>query len=249
MKDAFEFVLAALLLAPCGVIPARAQTANPAANDAQPVVLDRVVAIVNGDVLLESDVQEELHFATLEPVGIPQGSDSPRRAARRLINRTLILQQMKEQQQGGIEVTDGDIQKQLLETRKHLPACHPYDCTTEDGWTAFLAANDLTVQDVTGHWRQRMEILRFIDIRFRAGIRISKPEIAGYYQKSILPGYERGKEKAPPVEALAPRIQEVLLQQHVNGLLRDWMKTLRQEGSVQILDPAYGASSGNDEDE
>jgi hypothetical protein len=53
------------------------------------------------------------------------------------------------------------------------------------------------------------------------------------------------------VETLTPRIQEVLLQQRVNGQLRDWLNTLRQEGSVQILDPAYGQSSGgsNDEDD
>ena len=256
MRGMCKLVLPALLLAGCAVGDRRAcaQTsgaaqAAAAGSPTKPVVLDRVVAIINGDVLLESDVQEELNFAKLEPVGIPSGSDSLRRAARRLINRTLILQQMKEQQQTGIKVTDSDIVKQLAEVRKNLPSCRQYDCKTEAGWKAFLAANNLAEQDVIDHWRQRMEILRFIDIRFRAGIRITKQEVADYYEKSIVPGYARAKEKAPPVETLTPRIQEVLLQQHVNGLLQDWMRTLRQEGSVQILDPAYGQSSGESTDE
>jgi hypothetical protein len=255
MRGVCKLVLPALLLAGCttGERPASAQTggaaqAGTANSSTTPVVLDRVVAIINGDVLLESDVQEELNFAKLEPVGIPSGSDSLRRAARRLINRTLILQQMKEQQTG-INVTDSDIVKQLAEVRKNLPSCRQYDCNTEAGWKAFLAANNLAEQDVIDHWRQRIEILRFVDIRFRTGIRITKQEVADYYEKSIVPGYARAKEKAPPVETLTPRIQEVLLQQHVNGLLQDWMRTLRQEGSVQILDPAYGQSSGESTDE
>jgi len=231
--------------------PTHAQAPDAATAANKPVVLDRVVAIINGDVLLESDVQEEEHFAKLEPVGVPPGSDSLQRAARRLIRRTLILQQMKEQQQTGISISDTDVQKQLAAIRKNLPACRQFDCNTDAGWTAFLVANDLSQQDVIEHWRQRMEILRFIDIRFRTGIRISKQEVADYYQKSIVPGYEKEKQKAPPVETLTPRIQEVLLQQRVNGQLRDWLNTLRQEGSVQILDPAYGQSSGgsNDEDD
>ncbi|MBB6144048.1 hypothetical protein HNQ77_002000 [Silvibacterium bohemicum] len=258
MRRAFQFGVTAMVLASAVILraPANAQVAgtpraslNSADAAAKPIVLDRVVAIINGDVLLESDVQEEMHFAKLEPVGVPAGSDSLRRSARRLINRTLILQQIKEQQQTGMSVSDADVEKQLDEIRKSLPACKEHDCTTEAGWKAFLAANGLTQQDVLDHWRQRMQILRFIDIRFRAGIRISKQEIADYYQKSILPGYAHAKDKPPPVDTLAPRIQEVLLQQHVNGLLQDWMKTLRQEGSVQILDPAYGQSNSGDEDD
>ena len=254
MRRTFKLVLLALLLAHGGLSQlqsfAQLGTAptDPPAGATKPVVLDRVVAIINGDVLLESDVQEELDFAKLEPVGIPTGSDSLRRAARRLINRTLILQQMKEQQQG-LNISDSDIEKQLEETRKNLPACSAYDCETEAGWKAFLAANNLSESDVVDHWRQRMQILRFIDVRFRAGIRISTQEVTDYYQKSIVPSYQKQKQKLPTEEALAPRIREVLLQQHVNELLRDWLQTLRAEGSVQILDPAYGQSSGSNEDE
>jgi peptidyl-prolyl cis-trans isomerase SurA len=253
MRGACKLMVTALLLTICGAgSPLWAQAADPtqaASSGMKPVVLDRVVAIINGDVLLQSDVDEELHFAMLEPVGIPSGTDSLRRAARRLISRTLILQQMKQQQLAGMSVSDSDVEKDMAEARKHLPRCKPYDCATDAGWKAFLAANDLTEQDVTAHWKQRMEILRFIDIRFRTGIRISKQEVADYYQKSIVPGYEHDKATPPPLEKLTSRIQEVLLQQHVNGLLQDWLKSLRDEGSVQILDPAYGQSSGTQDDE
>jgi peptidyl-prolyl cis-trans isomerase SurA len=50
------------------------------------------------------------------------------------------------------------------------------------------------------------------------------------------------------VEVIAPRIEEILLQQRVNVLLRDWLKSLRDQGSVQILDAAYGVETNDDDD-
>lgn len=242
MKRTLSFltIFAAVMLAQSGA----QETAGTDQLAAQPVVLDRVIAIINGDVLLQSDVQEEQRFAALEPFSVSPGTDTPQRAARRLANRTLILQQMKAQEQLGI-VTDEQVQQALTDLRNHLPKCRQYHCATPEGWKAFLAANDLTEEEVVAHWRQRLSILRFIDLRFRSGIRIPNEEIEAYYKKSILPVYERQNEKPPPLSEISSRIQEVLLQQQVNGLLRDWLKSLRDEGSVQILDPAYGESSGN----
>jgi peptidyl-prolyl cis-trans isomerase SurA len=240
---ALAAICAALLSGP---VDARPQAA--AGGSSQPVVLDHVIAVINGDVLLQSDVTEELRFAALEPFSVSPGTDTLKRAVRRLANRTLILQQMR-QQQLGIEITDEQVEQALLELRTHLPSCRQYNCATEEGWKAFLAANDLTEQEVLIHWKRRLAILKFIDIRFRAGIRISNEEIDSYYQKSIVPVFERQKEKPPPLSEISPRIQEIVLQQHVNELLQDWLKSLRDEGSVQILDPAYGSSSGKPAEE
>jgi hypothetical protein len=239
---ALAAICAALLSGDAG---SRAQSSQ------QPVVLDRVIGVINGDVLLESDVKEELRFAALEPFAVSPGSDTLKRAARRLANRTLILQQLKEQQGLGIKITDEQVQQALMDLRTHLPVCRRYKCTSEEGWKAFLAANDLTEAEVFAHWKQRLAILKFIDIRFRSGIRISNEEIEAYYQKSILPVFERQKEKPPTLAEISPRIQEILLQQHVNVLLQDWLKSLREEGSVQILDSAYGQTSAraSEEDE
>ena len=59
-------------------------------------------------------------------------------------------------------------------------------------------------------------------------------------RKAALAAAGYGIDK-PPLDAIAPKIQEVLLQQEVSGLLQDWLKSLRDEGSVQIVDPAYAA--------
>jgi peptidyl-prolyl cis-trans isomerase SurA len=222
---------------------------NGTGNADQPaIVLDHVIAIINGDVLLDSDVQEEIRFAALQPFSVPQGQNTRQRATERIINRTLILQQMKEQQQLA-PVTDAELKQNLDDLRKQIPACGRYHCSTQQGWDSFLHDNGLMEAEVEQRWRQRLEILRFIGVRFRAGIRIPKSDIQQYYEKTLVPAFNKENQKTPSVDSLTPRIEEILLQQHVNVLLQDWLKSLRDQGTVQILDSAYGKSTDANEDD
>ena len=82
-----------------------------------------------------------------------------------------------------------------------------------------------------------MAVLRFIEQRFRAGIRITPEEIQQYYRETLLPHYSNAAD-APPLDRLSPRIQEILLQQQVNTLMNDWLKSLQDQGQVEVLDPS-----------
>ncbi|HEY0308389.1 MAG TPA: peptidylprolyl isomerase, partial [Acidobacteriaceae bacterium] len=77
----------------------------------------------------------------------------------------------------------------------------------------------------------------FIEIRFRSGIQITRQQITEYYQKQMLPEYARQKATPPPMDALSARIEEVLLQREVTSMLNDWLKSLRDQGSVRTLHP------------
>lgn len=205
------------------------------------VELDHVVAIVGSDVILQSDVWQEMRFSALEPLQVLPGQNTPDNALRRLINRTLIMQQMKEQNQS-LTTAAPEVVKALEELRKMLPACEQkYHCMTPQGWNAFLKANGLNEEQVQERWSQRLAIIRFIDLRFRSGIHVSQDQISAYYNKTLLPVIEKNHDKAPPLEALAPRIREVLLQQQVSGLFQDWLLSLRDQGNVRIVDQAFSA--------
>lgn len=235
----------------CGTVFAKTQAAISPSPDGQAVVLDQVIGVINGDVLLESDVQEEMRFAVLQPYSIPTGENSPLRAAQRLVNRTLILQQMNDPQQSIKipEPSEKEVQQRIDELRKQIPACKRYHCETEEGWQDFLRTNGFTEAQVEARWRQRLRILRFTEARFRSGIRVTHVEIEAYYQKNLLPQFEKEKVTPPPLDSIAPRIEEILLQERVNALLQDWLKSLRDQGNVLILDPRYGESNPSDSDQ
>lgn len=222
---------------------ASAAGANPAvamgaSNAGARVVLDRVVAIVNGNLILESDVDAERRMEALQPAG-SRTKATHDELVERLIDRDLILQQMALQPQPPI--AEAKVDEQLTELRKSIPASAGCDCKTEAGWEKFVAAQGFTMQQLKDRWRQRMEVLQFVEARFRRGILITQADTDAYYHGTLLPEYAAEKAPAPPEATVADRIQEILLEQDVNKLLDSWLTSLRSQGSVRILKPGEDA--------
>ena len=206
---------------------------EPPVKPAGGVVADQVIAVVNGDLILESDVNEERRFEAFEPFSVP-GAFSRDRSISRLIDRTLILQQAKLQPDQ--VVTTAQAQEQLQSLRKELPACKNV-CESDAGWNKFVADHGFTMPELVQRWQQRMEILKFIEMRFRAGIEITPAQIKDYYEKNMLPEYAKVKATPPKLDTISDRIQEILLEQQVSSLLSDWLTSLKAEGNVRIMRP------------
>jgi peptidyl-prolyl cis-trans isomerase SurA len=230
-----------------GVVNLAAQPSGDAqiAGDAgamheKPMLLDRAVAVINRQVILASDVREQQHLAVFEPLTAPGGEFTPMQAMQQIVNRTLLLDQMHEQELVP-PPSDAEVDQQIAYLREHIPACGGQSCETEQGWQRFLKAQGMTEAELRTLWKQRMEILNFVRVRFRTGIRITKPEIETYYKQQLVPEFETRKLKAPPLAQVSERIEEVLLQQHVNVLLEDYLRSLKDAGSVLILDPQYNS--------
>jgi hypothetical protein len=200
-------------------------------------MLDRVVAVVNNQAILASDVDEEIRLAILDPGEAGLGVLTPQRALEQLIGRALIQQQIREEDAQAAVPTQEEIDARLTEIRRELPACVRESCASEAGWKAFLIRHDLTPERVAAYMRYRVEILRFIELRFRQGIRISQQDIQAYYDKVLLPEYSPG-EAIPTLDKVATRIEEILLQRQVNALFDDWLTNLRKQGDIEVIDPA-----------
>jgi parvulin-like peptidyl-prolyl isomerase len=211
------------------------------AQSGQPEVLDRVVAVVNNHAILSSDLDEDIRLAILDPNGGQAATPSRQRVLEQLISRTLIQQQIREEDQQTIEPSQADVSARIAQIRKELPVCVRANCVNDAGWAKFLAAHDLTAEEVQTYMRNRMETLNFIEERFRQGIRIAPQEIEDYYKNTLLPQYPEG-QRPPSLEEVSPRIEEILLQQQVNALFDDWLKNLREQGDIEVLDPALAAA-------
>ncbi|MGA3047507.1 MAG: peptidylprolyl isomerase [Terracidiphilus sp.] len=219
-------------------IPALGVSQEPApATASAPIVLDRVVAVVNNHAILSSDLDDEIRLSVLDPGRGGLGVLTRRRALEQLIARALIQQQIRQEDEQSSSPTVAEVEARLEELRRELPACVRQNCASDAGWKAFLAAHGLTPERVESYLRYRLEILRFIERRFRQGIQISPKEIETYYHDTLLPQYAPG-ETVPALDKVSQRIQEILLQQHVNAMFDDWLQNLRKQGDVEVLDPA-----------
>jgi peptidyl-prolyl cis-trans isomerase SurA len=228
-----------LLLAPGCALQADARPPAPATSGTgAEVSLDRVVAIVNGDLVLESDVEAEGRFSAFQPFtqAKPFTQDE---LLKRLIDRTLIQQQMT--LQPGSLIDDAEVDAELILLRKAIPKCAAYQCDTEAGWAKFVAEQGFTVEELRERWRLRMEVLRFIVERFRMGIDVPQAEVHEYYLTKVVPVYQKSKTPPPTEASVTDRIHEVLLQERVDKLLDDWLVALRAQGTVRILKPGEEA--------
>jgi hypothetical protein len=213
-----------------------AQSPAQAPPSSSAVVLDRVVAVVNNQAILASDLDDEVRLAVLDPGQVGLGVLTRKRALEQLIGRALIQQQIRQEDQQAADPSQAEVDARLADIRKELPACVRENCASDAGWKVFLATHGLTPERVDTYLRYRIEILRFIEQRFRQGIQISAKEIETYYHNTLLPQYAAG-EPAPTLDKVAPRIQEILLQQQVNVLFDGWLESLRKQGEVEVLDP------------
>jgi peptidyl-prolyl cis-trans isomerase SurA len=206
-------------------------------------MLDRVVAVVNTQVILASDLELEMRVFRLLPIG--QREDfTEAKALERLTTRALIEQQILQEDPHGLEIAPKELADSLSELKQNLPGCKRTDCLSDAGWRDYLATLSLTPDRVSEYWQSRIAVLRFIELRFRSGIRIMPEDIQTYYNDVLVPKYP-SRAEAPSLDRISQRIQEILLQQKVNVLLNDWLKSLQDQGQVEILDPALKAEVGN----
>jgi hypothetical protein len=219
-----------------GGTKARAQTASvPAARKA---VLDRVVADVDGQAILASDVDDEIRFSALLPGGEPAADNTPQRSLDRVIDRTLINQQ-RVLQPGVAAVSQTDVEQAIDTMRKQISAATNTDCETDAGWKAYLAQYGFTPSEIQDRMRERLQILKFIDVRFGVVVQVSNADVRNYYDQVLTPELKQTKQPPPDFRTVAPKIRQILRQRRVSSLLDEWLTSLRAEGHVNILDPAY----------
>lgn len=201
-------------------------------------VLDRVVAVVDGQAILASDVDDEMRFAALQS-GSNSPVDDPLAALNRVIDRALIDQQ-RALQPGVGEIPANEVDKSLAALRSEIPACAADKCKTDVGWQAVLAAHGFTESEVRDRIRERLAVLTFIDLRFGVAVRVSNAAVQNYFDRVLKPQLEKNKSTVPPLASVAPRIREILRQQQVDAMVDQWLKSLHSEEQVRILDSAYG---------
>jgi hypothetical protein len=204
------------------------------------VILDKVVAVVNNHAILYSDIDDEIRISVLDPGNAGLGALTRKRAMEQLIARSLIQQQIRQEDEQSANPTQAEVNARLMELRTEIPPCIRQNCASAAGWAAFLAAHGLKPERVESYLRYRLEILGFIERRFRPGIRITPQEIETYYHDKLVPEYTHG-ESIPKLTDVSARIEEILLQQRVNVMFDDWLEDLRRQGDVEVLDPTLEA--------
>jgi peptidyl-prolyl cis-trans isomerase SurA len=213
----------ALALAPL-FLPVNRAFAAP-----RPEVVDRIVAIVNGRVILQSDWDEALCYeALVSNRTLDRFTDDDRRAVLdRLIDQELLREQMKSADFR--HATDAEVQARIADARKQYP-----QAATDEGWRSFLASYHLSENDLFSRVRRQIDVMRLVDARLRPAVQIDSKSIEAYYRDQFVPKLKEAGAPEVSLAEVSPKIRELLTEQKVSEMLVSWLQTLRSEGDVRI---------------
>jgi len=209
----------------------------PAAHAGE--VIDRIVATVNGHIILQSDWNEALCYeALLNGRTLSQFGDDDRRAVLdRLIDQELLAEQMKSA--FFQHATEAEAAARLSEARKLYPGA-----LTEEGWQSVLARFGLAEKDLVAHVQQQIDLMRLVDSHLRPTVQIDSKTVEAYYREKFVPQLKQSNAGDTPPADVAAKIRELLTQEKVSELMVSWLQSLRSESKVSVPGATASAADG-----
>jgi len=132
------------------------------------VVVDRVVAVVNDDIITMSDLQRE---ETLKKVDVKQDEHL---LLEDMIDRKL---QMAAAKRGGMDVTDKELADAVADIMKR-------NSMDSKKFEAALQKEGLTLEQYRAELREQMTLSRVFNKYVRTGLTVEDPEIRAYYERN-----------------------------------------------------------------
>lgn len=190
-------------------------------------VIDRIVAKVNGRIILESDLNEAMCYeALLSGRALADFVEDDRRAVLdRLIDQELLREQMKSA--SFQHASEAEATRQITEARKQYT-----DGAQDETWHSLLSRLGLNEEALQAHVKQEIDLMRLVDAHLRPTVQIDSKTIEAYYRDKFVPQLKQGEDVA--LADVSGKIRELLTQEKVNELMVSWLQSLRSESQVSI---------------
>jgi hypothetical protein len=195
-------------------------------------VIDRIVALVNGQPVLLSEWQERARYeAMLEQRPLDEITPEQQQDALQQV----IDQQLVEQQIRGRDLPPpekGEIQSRLAELRQKIPGA-----ASDDAWRSSLRRYGITQDQVFGMVEAQVRMVHFVTAEIVPGVRVENQSVLAYYRQNLVPKLRQGGQPIPALEQVSGDIRQILLQQKASELLQEWLQTLRGQSQIRMLVP------------
>jgi hypothetical protein len=188
-------------------------------------IIDRIAVSVSGSVITTSDLNREIRVTALQNGVTPNFSPANRRAtALRMVNQRLIRREMESSRYPMPDPKEAELLLHELKMSR-------YKSDTE--FQQALAHYGITEQDLRDELLWQLTLLRFIDMRFRPGVRVSDQDIQQYFEKQVKPAAEAANPGKPVfLEDFRDRIEETLTGQRTDRELDNWLQEVRKRTEI-----------------
>jgi len=205
-------------------VGARLADAGSAPSQAARVV-DRIVARIEGDIILQSQVSELGAFQQLVE-GHAEDSDK-------------LLAEVIEQWVVETEATashfpepaQAEVDRELARLKDHLGASENYSTR--------LNELRLSPNQVRQLLSRQIYVERYLDYKFRPSVQIEPAEVEAYYKKELVPELTKKNEVVPGQTAVEQQIRELLIQRRISDLTAKWLDETKSRLKIEV-EPSGG---------
>jgi hypothetical protein len=199
-------------------------------------VIDRIVATVNGHIILLSDWEDSLRYEAFSS-GRPLDRmtvDDRKSALDHLIDQELLREQLKDSDV--LHPSSEDVAQRVVEIRKQYP-----EAETELGWRRLLDSHRLSEEYLKNRVAAELDLMRLVDARLRPSVTVDSKSIESYYREELLPQLRQSGGQNVPLAAVTAKIKELLTQKKISQLLTAWLQDLRAGSEIRAEALAAGA--------
>jgi parvulin-like peptidyl-prolyl isomerase len=182
---------------------------------------DRIVAKVESDIILLSDVRELSRYQTF----LDGKSQSDEDILNRLIDQWIVRNEATAARFP--QPSESDVNRSIERLKRAF--------SSEEEYEARKKQTGLTDEEIREFLRAQLYLSNYLDSRFRPVIQIDEKEVEDFYKTRVVPRAESRGQTPPPLENARDFIQEALVQRAINEHADRWLKESRGRVRIEIL--------------
>ena len=183
-------------------------------------IIERILAVVNGELIMLSDASAAIRFGLVEPA---KGGDPIAGALDALIDRQLQLFEVNRYLPP--EPTPEAIDGRFAEVRARF--------ASDEAYQQALAESGMTEERLRSRVRDNLRIASYRAQRFAAAMQPTEEDLLRYYRLNE-PAFTR-EGALQPFSEVRDQVRARLVADRTGALIGDWLTTLRRRADVQVL--------------
>ena len=176
-------------------------------------VVDRIVARIENDVILLSDMRELSHYQIL----MDGKSESDARLLDLLIDEWIVRNEATVSRIA--QPSEEDVDKSIARLKRSFSSPEEFEERRKQ--------SGLSEEGLRRMTKSQIYLSNYLDTRFRAAIQIDDKDVEDFYKTRVVPRAESRGQTPPTLEAAHDFIQEALVLRAINEQAEKWLKESR----------------------
>jgi parvulin-like peptidyl-prolyl isomerase len=183
-------------------------------------VVDRIVARIEDDIILQTQVRELGAFQQL----IEGHTDSDDKLLDELIQQWVV--ETEASASHFPQPAQSELDRELTRLRESF--------ANPEKYTSRLNELGLSAGQVRQLLSRQIYVERYIDYKFRPSVQIEPANIDSYYKNELLPELAKKNQPVPDRAAVEEQIRELLTQRAISDLTMKWLDDTKSRLKIEI---------------